>query len=103
MSLEIRDLEKSKIDLVFEKVEKSAEKIAADTGTTISFAAVDVTAVPAPTDQRLRKLIQEAATGLGLTTKLIPSGAVHDAQDRARIVPIGMIFSPILGGLTHYP
>src|SRR5437899_3301358 len=39
MSLEIRDLEKSKIDLVFEKVKKSAEKIAADTGTTISFAA----------------------------------------------------------------
>jgi hypothetical protein len=51
MSLEIRDLEKSKIDLVFEKVKESAEKIAADTGTTISFAALDVTAVPAPTDQ----------------------------------------------------
>ena len=65
MSLEIRDLEKSKIDLVFEKVKKSAEKIAADTGTTISFAALDVTAVPAPTDPRLRKTIQEAATGLG--------------------------------------
>src|SRR5205809_520856 len=103
MSLEIRDLEKSKIDLVFEKVKKSAEKIAADTGTTISFAALDVTAVPAPTDQRLRKLIQEAATGLGLTTKLMPSGAGHDAQDLARIVPIGMIFVPSVGGISHSP
>ena len=103
MSLEIRDLEKSKIDLVFEKVKESSEKIAADTGTTISFAALDVTAVPAPTDQRLRKAIQEAATGLGLTTKLMPSGAGHDAQDLARIVPIGMIFVPSVGGISHSP
>ena len=103
MSLEIRDLEKSKIDLVFEKVKESAEKIAADTGTTISFAALDVTAVPAPTDQRLRKVIQEAATGLGLTTKLMPSGAGHDAQDIARIAPIGMIFVPSIGGISHSP
>src|SRR5438046_7396428 len=103
MSLEIRDLEKSKIDLVFEKVKESSEKISADTGTTISFAALDVTAVPAPTDQRLRKLIQEAATGLGLTTKLMPSGAGHDAQDLARIVPIGMIFVPSVGGISHSP
>src|SRR5438132_882694 len=91
------------IELVFEKVKKSAEKIAADTGTTISFAALDVTAVPAPTDQRLRKLIQEAATGLGLKTKLMPSGAGHDAQDLARIVPIGMIFVPSVGGISHSP
>jgi N-carbamoyl-L-amino-acid hydrolase len=103
MSLEIRDLEKSKIDLVFEKVTKSAEKIAAETSTTISFAALDVTAVPAPTDQRLRKVIQEAATGLGLTTKLMPSGAGHDAQNIARIVPIGMIFVPSIGGISHSP
>jgi len=103
MSLEIRDLEKSKIDLVFEKVKKSAEKIATDTGTTISFAALDVTAVPAPTDPRLRKIIQEAATGLGLTTKLMPSGAGHDAQDIARIAPIGMIFVPSVGGISHSP
>jgi N-carbamoyl-L-amino-acid hydrolase len=103
MSLEIRDLEKSKIDLVFEKVKQSSEKIAADTGTTISFAALDVTAVPAPTDPRLRKLIQQAATSLGLTTKLMPSGAGHDAQDIARIAPIGMIFVPSVRGISHSP
>lgn len=103
MSLEIRDLEKSKIDLVFEKVKESSEKIAADTGTTISFASLDVTAVPAPTDQRLRKIIQEAGTDLGLTTKLMLSGAGHDAQNLARIVPSGMIFVPSVGGISHSP
>ena len=103
MSLEIRDLEKSKIDLVFEKVKESAEKIATDTGTAISFVPLDVTAIPAPTDQRLRKIIQEAATRLGLTTKLMPSGAGHDAQNLARMVPIGMIFVPSVGGISHSP
>lgn len=103
MSLEIRDLEKSKIDLVFEKVNESAKKIATDTGTTMSFAPLDVTAIPAPTDPRLRKIIQEAATDLGLTTKLMPSGAGHDAQDLARIAPIGMIFVPSVGGISHSP
>jgi len=103
MTLEIRDLEKSKIDLVFEKVKASAEKIAADTGTTISFGAPELTVAPAPTDQRLRQVIQEAATGLGLTTKLMPSGAGHDAQDIARIAPIGMIFVPSVGGISHSP
>ena len=103
MTLEIRDLEKSKIDLVFGKIKSSADKIAADTGTTISLAPLDVTAVPAPTDPRLRKVIQEAATGLGLTTKLMPSGAGHDAQDIARIAPIGMIFVPSIGGISHSP
>jgi hypothetical protein len=32
-------------------------------------------------------VIQEAATGVGLTIKLMPSGAGHDAQDVARIAP----------------
>jgi N-carbamoyl-L-amino-acid hydrolase len=103
MTLEIRDLEKSKIDLVFEKIKASADKIAADTGTTISLASLDLTAVPAPTDPRLRMAIQEAAIGLGLTTKLMPSGAGHDAQDIARIAPIGMIFVPSIGGISHSP
>jgi N-carbamoyl-L-amino-acid hydrolase len=103
MTLEIRDLEKSKIDLVFEKIKTSADTIAADTGTTISLASLDLTAVPAPTDPRLRMAIQEAAIGLGLTTKLMPSGAGHDAQDIARIAPIGMIFVPSIGGISHSP
>jgi len=33
----------------------------------------------------------------------MPSGAGHDAQDLARIVPIGMIFVPSVGGISHSP
>ena len=103
MSLEIRDLSKEKIDQVFRKVQESAKQIASDSGTTITFSALDVTAVPAPTDQRLRRLINESARAIGLTTKTLPSGAGHDAQDMARLVPTGMIFVPSVAGISHSP
>jgi N-carbamoyl-L-amino-acid hydrolase len=33
----------------------------------------------------------------------MPSGAGHDAQDIARIGPVGMIFVPSVGGISHSP
>jgi N-carbamoyl-L-amino-acid hydrolase len=33
----------------------------------------------------------------------MPSGAGHDAQEIARIAPIGMIFVPSVAGVSHSP
>jgi N-carbamoyl-L-amino-acid hydrolase len=33
----------------------------------------------------------------------MPSGAGHDAQDMARLAPVGMIFVPSVGGISHSP
>jgi N-carbamoyl-L-amino-acid hydrolase len=33
----------------------------------------------------------------------MPSGAGHDAQELARIGPMGMIFVPSAGGISHSP
>jgi N-carbamoyl-L-amino-acid hydrolase len=33
----------------------------------------------------------------------MPSGAGHDAQDMALICPVGMIFIPSRGGISHSP
>ena len=33
----------------------------------------------------------------------MPSGAGHDAQDMAHIVPVGMIFVPSVEGISHSP
>jgi len=51
----------------------------------------------------VRTLITEAAKSLGLSTKSLPSGAGHDAQDMARVAPTGMIFIPSVGGISHAP
>ena len=51
----------------------------------------------------MREIIVESARGLGLSYKLMPSGAGHDAQDMALTAPTGMIFVPSMGGISHSP
>jgi N-carbamoyl-L-amino-acid hydrolase len=59
--------------------------------------------MPALTDRRFRLAIAEAARRLGLSTLSLPSGAGHDAQEMARLGPVGMIFVPSVGGISHSP
>jgi len=102
LSLELRDLDGAKINMLFERIQAEAQKIAADSKTKFDFKEINVN-IPAPTDPQIRSLISEAARDLGLTTKLMPSGAGHDAQDMARLGPVGMIFVPSVGGISHSP
>jgi N-carbamoyl-L-amino-acid hydrolase len=103
MSLELRDLSGEKIQSLYEKIEKEAQTIAQQTDTQISFSSIDAMAIPAPTDPRIRKYIDESAKELGLSILYMPSGAGHDAQDMAKIAPTGMIFIPSVGGISHSP
>jgi N-carbamoyl-L-amino-acid hydrolase len=103
MSLEIRDLDAKKIELVYRAIVAEANSIAKARQTPISFAEIDVALAPAPTDERMRRIIAESAASLGLTYKAMPSGAGHDAQDMTHIAPTGMIFVPSVGGISHSP
>ena len=51
----------------------------------------------------MRELIDSAARSLGFSTRSMPSGAGQDAQEIARIGPVGMIFVPSIGGISHSP
>ncbi len=103
MSLEIRDLSAEKIQDLFNGIKRRAVDIEQKYDTPISFLHIDVEAVPAPTDEGMRQIIAGAAASLGLSYKLMPSGAGHDAQDMARLAPTGMIFVPSVGGISHSP
>jgi N-carbamoyl-L-amino-acid hydrolase len=58
---------------------------------------------PVQTDTQLREAIATAARELGFAYETLPSGAGHDAQVMAGIAPIGMIFVPSIGGVSHVP
>jgi len=103
MSLELRNLSGEKIQSLYEKIEKEAQVIARESDTKITFSSIDAMAIPAPTDMRIRKYIDDSAKELGLSTLYMPSGAGHDAQDMAKIAPTGMIFIPSVGGISHSP
>lgn len=102
MGLDLRDLDAAKIKLLSERISAEAAQLADASGTKIEFKELSVNA-PAPTDARIRQVITDSAKALGLTTQLMPSGATHDAQSMARLGPIGMIFVPSVGGISHSP
>jgi N-carbamoyl-L-amino-acid hydrolase len=103
LTLEIRDLAADKMESVFRAIEAEGKRLADAHGTSIRFEEVDLSLSPAPTDERLRKLVESAAASLGLSQRRMPSGAGHDAQDMAHVAPIGMIFVPSQGGISHAP
>ncbi|MDX1493952.1 MAG: Zn-dependent hydrolase [Longimicrobiales bacterium] len=102
MTLEIRDLSMEGIADVFDAIRGEATDIEGDTGVTFTFERF-YTSRAAPTDPRLRDMIEAAAHELGLTSRRMPSGAGHDAQSMALIGPVGMIFVPSVAGVSHAP
>jgi N-carbamoyl-L-amino-acid hydrolase len=101
-TLGLRDLDAAKVQMMFEKIRAEARRIEAATATKFEFKQVNASE-PAPTDARFRRAIGDAAGQLGLSTKLLPSGAGHDAQEIARLCPVGMIFVPSRDGISHSP
>ena len=102
LSLELRDLDAAKIRSLYERITGEARRIGESSGTTFAFTELHAN-VPAPSDPRVRAMIEQAARGLGLSTKVMPSGAGHDAQTMATLGPMGMIFVPSVGGISHSP
>jgi N-carbamoyl-L-amino-acid hydrolase len=103
LSLEIRDLSAAKMQRVFDDISAAGERIADARFTPIRYDEIDVDVQPAPTDERMRRIIAASADDLGLSFKFMPSGAGHDAQDMAQITPTGMIFVPSAKGISHSP
>lgn len=100
LQLEIRDLEIPVIDRLYERMVRDSETIGVETGTRFEFTQIYRTE-PAAANGRIQDVIERAARGLGLTTLRLPSGAGHDAQEIAQLAPMGMIFIPSRGGISH--
>ena len=102
LSLEIRDLEMDKIESVFRQIANRSEAIGQETGTTFQLNEFYLSEA-APTQERIRSTIEAVAEELSLPSMRMPSGAGHDAQSIAHLAPVGMIFIPSVGGISHSP
>lgn len=102
-SLEIRDLDESKIARLGAAIQAEAKLLGARNGTTFSFKPSSTDHKASLSDPAWREYIAGASRLLGLTTKVLPSGAGHDAQNMALIGPMAMIFIPSIGGISHSP
>jgi beta-ureidopropionase / N-carbamoyl-L-amino-acid hydrolase len=100
LTLEIRDLDLERVDGLHEELSAAAARIAEETGTRFAEREIYLT-LPAAADAGVQDVIERAAADLRLPTMRLPSGAGHDAQEIARLAPMGMIFVPSRGGISH--
>lgn len=101
-TIELRDLSSQKLVRLAATIKARAADIAASTRTTISFRPISHNE-GATADAAVQRAIERAADTLSLSRVRMPSGAGHDAQMAARLCPMGMIFVPSVGGISHSP
>lgn len=60
-------------------------------------------AIPALCDPAMMQALSDAAEALAPGAwQVMPSGAGHDAQNIARVMPAAMLFVPSIGGISHH-
>lgn len=101
-TVELRDLSPAKLVTLAEQIRARAGQIALDTKTTIELSPLGGNP-PALASTEMQEAVEHAANRLGLESTRMPSGAGHDAQMMAQLSPMGMIFVPSIGGVSHSP
>ena len=100
--VELRDLDAAKIDRMWEHIRERFRRTDEEEGVETRCTLLD-DVIPAKADPAMQAAVREAARSLGLATTDLPSAAVQDAQQIARIAPMAMIFVPSRDGISHSP
>jgi N-carbamoyl-L-amino-acid hydrolase len=102
MTIEVRDLSTPRLNEIMADIRQRAAAIATGSRTTIEIKDLS-TNPPALATEDVQRAIERASRSLGLSNRRQPSGAGHDAQMMAQLGPMGMIFVPSVGGISHSP
>lgn len=102
LTIELRDLSMDKLTRLAETIQGRAIEIGKQTRTSIESTRT-VSTAPANAAGETQQAIERVAEGLRLASRRLPSGAGHDAQMMAQLSPMGMIFVPSIGGISHSP
>jgi beta-ureidopropionase / N-carbamoyl-L-amino-acid hydrolase len=102
LSVELRDLSEATVEALAVEIRARADRIARDTQTEVTMTLASRNP-PALAHRGVQQCIERAAERATLTARRLPSGAGHDAQMIAALCPMGMIFVPSIGGISHSP
>lgn len=102
LGVDIRGVDQESIIETIQDIKDAVITIADEQETPV---AIDVLAAdrPVPMDQDIIALIEDTCERLGVSHKLMNSGAGHDAMNMAALAPSGMIFVPCREGISHNP
>jgi len=102
LSVELRDLSEATLKALGDDLRERASAIARETRTEIAMTLASRNP-PALAHAGMQHAIGRAAERARLESARLPSGAGHDAQMIAALCPMGMIFVPSVGGISHSP
>lgn len=100
-SMQWRDAQVDRLDRMEAIVRQTSAEIADQTGVHVSFGPM-LGLDPVAMDLHLRRALEQAAdqTTPG-AWRIMPSGALHDATNVARLMPVAMVFVPSINGISH--
>jgi beta-ureidopropionase / N-carbamoyl-L-amino-acid hydrolase len=102
MLFQIRDDDPGVIDRLEELLRSMAAKVNAQGRCSVAVERIR-SGAPAMMDALFQHAIEAASTAFaGGRSIRMPSGAGHDAQILATIMPAGMMFVPSIGGISHH-
>ena len=100
MTVDLRDLSSQVLEELVDGLMQDLETIGERRQCSIAIEP-QFEVAPTPADALVVEAIEASAADLGLTSSHLPSRASHDAQELGRRWPMGMIFVPSRGGLSH--
>ena len=101
-SLDLRDIDGENRDSVLHSIQDVIQHVAAERSVRATFEVLNADP-PAIADQGIVDTIERMAASLGHTSQRMVSRAYHDSLFMARVAPMGMIFIPCRGGVSHRP
>jgi ureidoglycolate amidohydrolase len=102
MDVDVRDTDEQRRNRVLREIEQACAQVAARRKLQVSVTPINADA-PATCSPRVINAMVEAAEENGLPYKKMVSRAYHDSLFMARIAPVGMVFIPCRGGVSHRP
>ena len=100
LTVDLRDVSSAVLDQLVAELMQQVERIGVETGCPIQLEP-QFEVAPTAAAGGVMAAIASAAKDLGLSFSQLPSRASHDAQEIGRRWPMGMIFVPSRGGLSH--
>jgi ureidoglycolate amidohydrolase len=102
LDVDVRDADRAAREQVVDAALAATREIAARRGLELEVTPI-VDDAPVACDARVIEAAAAAAQELELPYRRMTSGAYHDAMVMGSRVPIGMIFVPSAGGISHHP
>ena len=100
-SMQWRDGDADRLGRMEQIIRDLAQEVADARGMRVSFGKM-LGLEPVAMDMRLRKALETSAKTVAPDKwRVMPSGALHDATNVSRLMPVAMLFVPSINGISH--